>query len=924
MKKIKFIIPTVILAFGCFMVMTSCEKKEAYEGDDYNHITDINDIPLNDDEKLNLYEDLIHYIPEGLFFGSGIDLSDYTSKTDYREMVNRNFNSITVGYDMKHGAMVGGSGALNFVRVDNFITGFLPETMELYGHTLAWHQNQNATYLKGLIAPTPIPDPLGTNLFDLSVLNDGTFVGWTKQNNAAGITIVDGKGLQATDKAIQFVNTSTSANYWDTQLVSPAITVDPAGTYVLSFYIKGNAAGQLRISFDGLSNNYPWLNWLGTGSAEYFTTDGTWQHVQVTLPDPTAATFKVQFDMGKTPDVTYWIDVNTLELVNLNSGTPPPSYTNLIAVGTFDSYAAGADPYPDWNAWGGTGSPVREISADGEGYGGVGKSLIIHSQGTSVDYQVQAVTNFTSPLIEGNDYHAEAWIRSSVVGSVQLSTQSTAQYSGAKTVETAWTKITWDFTADAPGPYTTLVFNLGAVSADYYIDSVLVYDRTGTVTPSYTNLISNPDFERDDLPGNNYYELGDWNAYGDNGPTRARVSTEAHGGDYSMKLTNPVSGSLYQSQAIIPVDFIDGNEYYCEAWVKVSVANSKIQMFLQNAAYSSQYGSTETISGTTEWVKITWDIVSSGSNVRFGFQFGETVADYYIDDVLVYDKNARRSFVFKSKARTAPTTKKTTVRAGVIEKTPEEKAQITSDALEDWITKMVTHYKGRVRTWDALNEPVAENGQPRNASNTDATASDVFVWQEYIGKAFGVKAFQYAQLAGNPDDILFINDYNLEYSSSKLQGFLDYAQYIDDSLATLGLRPIDGLGTQLHVSITSNKQRIDEMFIAMAATGKLIKVTELDVKVGTTTPSPTQLEEQKEMYWYIINSYMQNVPEAQRYGITVWGVNDGNANWLSDDAPCLWNKNLIRKPAYKGAADGLAGRDVGEDFTYDDLKNAGE
>ena len=919
MKKMKFIIPAVTLIFGCFMLMTSCEKKEAYEGDEYNHITDINSIPLNNNEKLSLYEDLLSYVPSGLLFGSGVDLSEYTTNTEYREMVNKNFNSVTLGYDMKHGGMVSGSGALNFVKVDNMIANFLPEGMELYGHTLAWHQNQNANYLKGLIAPTPVPDPLGTNLFDLSVLLDGSFTGWVKQNNAAGISIVDGKGLQATDKAIQFVNAPTSSQYYHTQLISPAVTVDPAGTYVLSFYIKGNTAGKVRISFDGLSNNYPWMNWLGTGSGENFTTDGTWQHVQVTLPNATGATFKVAFDMGMTPNATYWVDINTLELVNLNSTTPPSTHTNLIAVGTFSSYAAGADPYPAWNAYGGTASPTREISADGEGYGGVGKSLIIHSQGVSTDYSVQALTNFTSTLIDGHDYHAEAWMKSTVSnGTVQLSTQATAKYSGHKPVGTSWTKINWDFTADAAN-FTALVFNLGQVSADYYIDSVLVYDKTlegGTVTPP-ANLISNPDFERDDLPGSNYYQLGDWNAYGDNSPTRARVSTEAHSGSYSMKLTNPVATDLYKSQAIIPVTFVDGHDYYMEAWVKISAANSKIQMFIQNGSYVGQYGTTETITGTTSWIKISDDITSTGSNVRFGFQFGEVAGDYYIDDVLVYDKSARK-VVFKAKA--APVKVKTAQRGGVIEKTPEQKAQILSDALEDWISKVVTHYKTRVHAWDAINEPVAENGQVRNTINTDLNATDIFLWQEFLGKSFGVKAFQYAQIA-DPGVILFMNDYNLEHSPAKLQGFIDYMHYIDDSLATLGLRPIDGLGTQLHVSISVDKQKIDDMFIALAATGKLIKVTELDVKVGSTTPSPTQLEQQMDIYWYIIDSYMRNVPQAQRYGITVWGLNDGSGNWLSDDAPCIWDKKFNRKPAYKGAADGLAGRDVGADFTYEDLLN---
>ena len=38
---------------------------------------------------------------------------------------------------------------------------------------------------------------------------------------------------------------------------------------------------------------------------------------------------------------------------------------------------------------------------------------------------------------------------------------------------------------------------------------------------------------------------------------------------------------------------------------------------------------------------------------------------------------------------------------------------------------------------------------------------------------------------------------------------------------------------------------------------------------------------------------------------------------IPNDAPNLWDANYARKHAYKGVADGLAGKDVSEDFTGD-------
>ena len=111
------------------------------------------------------------------------------------------------------------------------------------------------------------------------------------------------------------------------------------------------------------------------------------------------------------------------------------------------------------------------------------------------------------------------------------------------------------------------------------------------------------------------------------------------------------------------------------------------------------------------------------------------------------------------------------------------------------------------------------------------------------------------------------------------------------------------------------------MFKTMAATGKLVRVTELDVRLGTATPSAEQLETQALTYQYIAESYIKNVPESQRSGITIWTLTDHareHEYWLPDESPNLFDKDYNRKHAYKGFCDGLAGRDVSEDFTGED------
>jgi GH35 family endo-1,4-beta-xylanase len=124
----------------------------------------------------------------------------------------------------------------------------------------------------------------------------------------------------------------------------------------------------------------------------------------------------------------------------------------------------------------------------------------------------------------------------------------------------------------------------------------------------------------------------------------------------------------------------------------------------------------------------------------------------------------------------------------------------------------------------------------------------------------------------------------------------------------------------MHLSISSDTAKIAQMFKKLAATGKLIKISEFDIKMGTASPTPDQFAQQAALYQYVVDTYKKYVPAAQRYGITVWCISDNadeHANWLPNDAPCLWDKDYKRKHAYKGFADGLAGRDVSASFTGD-------
>lgn len=716
---------------GLFLSLASCydDKMEWGRDPSYGEVS-LSEVPLDLQEKIARYDVLNAYTQFTL--GVGIDLPLYLDDASYREVVDNNFDEITVGYHMKHGAMVNARGELNFNRVDQLIGALETAGLSVFGHTLVWHQNQNASYLNSLIAPEVIPSP-GESQLDVSTLLDGSFTGWNR-NNAGGITIVEDAGLN-NGPAIRF-ETTTAGNEWDTQLTSPEIPAVEGHAYSISFWIKSEAPAQGRVSFANMSNNYPWLS-----GAALFNTSGTWTQITystASIGDPftaTGNTIKIAFDLGKVAGV-YYVDINSISVIDEDA---EPTEVNYVENGGFES--------GDLTGWSALNAGAGIEVTDAEKFSG--------------SYSVRMTAGASS---------SNAW-------DLQMESAQIA--------------------LDANKTYTF----------SFYVKS----DAVG----------------------------------------KGRVSFP--GG-------------------------IDGNQYPWMDWTGSGASE----------AFTTAAG---------VWTLVSVDLVNT-SNVKLSFDMGYLPdVTYYIDDIKIVEKTIAPSSML--------------LRAGpiIIEKTEEEKAQIIGEALESWITQMVGHYKGSVKAWDVVNEPMNESGALRTGRNIAEKASDEFYWQDYLGKDYAVTAFKLAREAGNANDVLFINDYNLEYSIDKCRGLIEYVEYIEANGGK-----VDGIGTQMHALIDTDIEKVRKMFELLAATGKLIKVSELDVRVNTASPSLEQLEQQAEIYRQIAELYTSIVPGAQRYGITLWGVTDADS-WFEDDAPCLWNGNYTRKVAYKGFADGLAGRDVSEDFS---------
>ncbi len=265
--------------------------------------------------------------------------------------------------------------------------------------------------------------------------------------------------------------------------------------------------------------------------------------------------------------------------------------------------------------------------------------------------------------------------------------------------------------------------------------------------------------------------------------------------------------------------------------------------------------------------------------------------------------------------------------------TPEEKYEIVEAQMERWVKGMMEATEGKVKAWDVVNEPLSGGGGWPYPLQSAATATDDtsnrFYWQDYLGDdyvrvpiKFARKYF--AEYGGNPADLkLFINDYNLESDwddNGKMKSMLEWITRWESDGETV----IDGIGTQMHVSYYMNPQtqaskeeHIVKMFELLASSGKLIRITELDMcicdadgeKILTKDVTFEQHQAMAEFYKFIVKKYFEIIPAAQQYGICAWAQTDSpeGSGWRAGEPIGLWDANLNRKPAYGGFCDGLAG-----------------
>lgn len=505
---------------------------------------------------------------------------------------------------------------------------------------------------------------------------------------------------------------------------------------------------------------------------------------------------------------------------------------------------------------------------------------------------------------------------------------------GSISVGTKWNEYTVNFTPAAN--YENFVFAAGKLGGELDIKSLSLCEEGST-----NNLIVNGDIKGDEVPCNKPYSwhkvtteikevaesqvveipvsvghltfddgqnLGGWGM--DNKPKIVNGVCEV-GNNAAKK--NPWDAQVNYEPGFA---FENGKAYHLKMKIKGSVAGEFGAGFQNPDGYKG-CGDFPTIKVTTDWKEVDVTTTCNGDNaLRLLLNIGKYAGTLYIDDFEVY---------YTKSSNTIPLT-------------DEEKKKALTPALQNWIYGMMEATEGKVKAWDVVNEALSgedkdgdgkfdlQSAKRGNVKPDDAKNN--FYWQDYLGDinyvrtAVAAARKGFADAGGNPEDLkLFINDYNLESDWDQNGKLKSLIKWIKDWEAD-GVTKIDGIGSQMHISCYGNpqtqeakKNAIENMLKLMAESGKLVRISELDMgyvdandkEVKTADMTEEQHKEMRALYEFVVKKYLELIPENQQWGICQWCATDSPANsgWRAGLPTGLWDSDYYRKHTYGGFAAGF-------------------
>ena len=229
--------------------------------------------------------------------------------------------------------------------------------------------------------------------------------------------------------------------------------------------------------------------------------------------------------------------------------------------------------------------------------------------------------------------------------------------------------------------------------------------------------------------------------------------------------------------------------------------------------------------------------------------------------------------------------------------------------MKDHIQTLVGRYKGKIQSWDVVNEAINDGGNEETAKTEGLRNSK---WLQALGPGYLTLAFKFAHEA-DPDATLYYNDYNIESGPKHASSLVLLKRLLDEKA------PIHAVGIQGHWRSGSVPfEDIDKAICDYASLGLKVSITELDVTIrgasggqfgggfGRRGPRPAtpasaeDLNQQAKDFAQLFDIFARHKDVIER--VTFWGLHD-RRTWRQGQHPLILDANGRPKPAYAAIVD---------------------
>jgi len=227
------------------------------------------------------------------------------------------------------------------------------------------------------------------------------------------------------------------------------------------------------------------------------------------------------------------------------------------------------------------------------------------------------------------------------------------------------------------------------------------------------------------------------------------------------------------------------------------------------------------------------------------------------------------------------------------------------DNLKNHITDVLTHYRGKINSWDVVNEAVRNSLCAKDAADWRKCLRADSPWHRALGANYIETAFRAAREV-DPDITLYYNDNGLEWPH-KTEAVWKMINEINNRYkreTAQNRNLIEGLGIQSHYDAKCfDENKVRSSLEKFKTLNIEISISELDVNFANyqegsgkdIVMSASDAAAQARIYSALFNIYREYAQYISR--VTMWGIDDHNSCY-SAGTPCLFDRYLNPKKAY--------------------------